>query len=290
MQTFAFTKLFKPAPAAEAFKMIKDLGFDGLDLTVRAGGYVDPESDHWEQDWAEAQGAWEAAGIPPGMFSTNILDPSSTRAKQIIAAAEKHNVKYIKLGYAKLRFGHLREELTAWRKGILDLVPIAEHHGVTIMMHVHSANFSAAVPFHWLPTFEQTDSEAIRMYLDPCHMHTEGNLQGWLMALEMAKDVTAVVAVKDYRWYDPYKKPEQGYFYPIFTRLAKGLTPWNQVVHAMKVLGIEGPFSIHGEYTDVDRHDIPAGIKKDLDYFKALWEAPLGELNLNKEKIFMTED
>ena len=290
METYAFTKLFKPAPAAEAFKTIKGLGFTGLDLTVRKGGYADPEGDTWDKDWAYCQAAWEAASIRPGMFSTNMVSRTSPHAMDIIAAAEKHKVKYIKLGYVQLKFGQLREGLDKWRKDVLDLVPVAEDHGVTLMIHVHSANYAGALPFHWLPIFEATDSPAIRMYPDPCNMHMESALQGWLMALEMAKDLMAVVAVKDYRWHNPHKKPVEGCVYPIVTRLEKGITPWNQVVYALKKLGFNGPFSIHGEFTDSDRHNVTAGIKSDLDYLTALWNAPVVEMKLNKEKLFETED
>ena len=290
MEIYAFTKLFKPAPAAEAFKKIKSLGFTGLDLTVRGGGYVDPASDDWDKQWAECQAAWEAASCPPGMFTTGLRSPDSPRAREIIAAAAKHKVKYICVTNVDIKFGQMREQLAQWQKGILDLVPIAEDHGVTLVIHIHSANWAPAMTFQWLPIFEATDSPAIRMYLDPCHMHIEGSLQGWLMGLEMAKDITAVVAIKDYRWHDPYRKPQEGFYYPIFTRLDRGLTPWNQVVYAMKKLGMDPAFSIHGEFTDADRHDVPAGMKKDLDYFAALWNAPVGEMKLNKEKMFETED
>ena len=290
MEVFAFTKLFKPAPAAEAFKKIKSLGFTGLDLTVRKGGYADPEGATWEKDWADCRSAWEAAACPPGMFSSDILSLESPHAKDIITAAEKYKVKYIKLGYAHLKFGELREGLAKWRKDILDMVPFAEDHGVTLMIHVHAANYAGALPFHWLPIFDATDSPAIRMYPDPCNIHMESVLQGWWMALEMAKDKIAVVAVKDYRWHNPYKKPEQGSIYPIFTRLEKGNVPWNQVVYALKKLNFSGPFSMHGEFSDSDRHNVPEGMKKDLEYFTALWNAPVGEMKLTKEKMFETED
>jgi len=290
MIAYAFTKTFQPTPAEEAFAKIKQLGFDGLDLTVRKGGYVDPASESFEDDLAACAETWQKVGIAPGMFTTNIVDPSSPRAEDIIAAAGRYGVKYIKLGYKILKFGSLRKQLDEWRKGVLDLVPIAEQHGVTLTLHVHCANFAGAVPFHWIPIFEQTNSDALGMYLDPCHMHIEGAVQGWLMALEMARDVAKLVAVKDYRWFEPYKVPQEGYIYPIFTRLEKGCTPWNQVVYALKQIGYDGPFSIHGEYSDVDRHDVPSAIKKDLDYFKGLWEAPVEQLRLNKEGHIFTED
>jgi sugar phosphate isomerase/epimerase len=286
MQSFAFTKLFQPAPAAKAFKQIKDMGFDGLDLTVRKGGYVDPDSDHYEQDWVTCQAAWEAAGIIPGMLTTELLSPQTPFAREIITSAEKFGVKYIKLGYASVKFGQVREDLDTWRKGILELVPLAEDHGVTLMIHVHSANYSGAVPFHWIPLFEKVKSNALAMYLDPCHMHIEGGLQGWLMALEMAKDVTAVVAVKDYRWFVPYKRWEEGYLYPLFTALEHGYTPWNQVICALKRFGFDGPFSFHGEYSDKDRHDVPAAMLRDLKYFRNLWDGYEDSgLRLNKEKL-----
>ena len=158
------------------------------------------------------------------------------------------------------------------------------------MLHVHSANFAAAVPFHWVPLFEKVSSDALAMYLDPCHMHIEGGLQGWVMAMEMAKDITAVVAVKDYRWFEPYRKPEEGYIYPIFTKLENGITPWNQVVHVFKTFGFDGPFSFHGEYFDTDRHDVPKAMAEDMKYFKKLWDGYEDTgLNPNKEKIFFED-
>jgi len=290
MQYLAFTKAYQSDPPAEAFRKIKELGFEGLDLTVRRGGHVDPELDSFSEDMEKVAETWKEVGIAPGMFTTNIADPSSTRAEEIMAAAAKHKVPFLKVGYKKFEFGKLRRQMDAWRKGVLDLVPMAEQHGVTVVLHVHSANFAGAVPFHWIPIFEQTNSDAIGMYLDPSHMHTEGALQGWLMAVEMARDVIKVVAVKDYRWHVPYKRPEEGYIYPIFTRLEKGCTPWNQVVYVLKQFGFDGPVSFHGEYTDKDRHDVGPALRADRDYFDKLWSQDQGELNPNKEKLIPTED
>ncbi len=291
MKSFAFTKMFQPAPAQEAFTTIKNLGFDGLDLTVRKAGYVDPACQSFDEDFEQVAQIWTNVGIAPGMFTTDITNPDSAHAEAIIAAAAKYNVKYLKLGYCRVRFGHLAQDLDTWRKGVIDLVPLAEQYGVTLMLHVHSANFAGAVPFHWVPIFEQVSSPALAMYLDPCHMHIEGSLAGWVMALEMAREITAVVAVKDYRWFEPYRKADQGFVYPIFTKLQNGNTPWNQVVWVLKKFGFDGPFSFHGEYFDADRHDPALAMAADRDYFKKLWTTfDQTDLNPNTEKINFSDD
>lgn len=275
-------------PAVDCFKRIKELGFNELDLTVRQGGYVEPEN--LDADFETVSKAWEKAGIKPGLFTTNITAPDSPKAKDIIAAAAKHSVPFIKLGYCHARFGHLKEDMAEWHRRVTELVPIAEKHNVTLLIHVHSANFFGALPFHWIPLFEKIHSPALGMYLDPCHHHLEGSLQGWHMAMEMARDIVRVVAVKDYRWSASYPRTKEGHTYPLFTRLEKGWTPWNQVVYALKTFGFNGPFSIHGEYSDADRHRVPEAMKQDLQYFKNLWENDKGEpLDLNKEAHLVEE-
>lgn len=64
-----------------------DIGFDGVDLTVRPGGHVWPE--RVEEDLPKAVQAVRAAGLDVPMITTAVTDPDDALTARILATASK---------------------------------------------------------------------------------------------------------------------------------------------------------------------------------------------------------
>ncbi|MHC4727629.1 MAG: sugar phosphate isomerase/epimerase, partial [Planctomycetota bacterium] len=74
-----------------------ELGFDGVDLTVRQKGHVLPE--RVEDDLPKAVEAIKSAGIKPLMMATDINDPDDPKTEKVLKTASALGIRYYRLGY-----------------------------------------------------------------------------------------------------------------------------------------------------------------------------------------------
>src|SRR5205823_1390617 len=97
MEWVMFSKMLAPYSVPEAGAVIRDLGFDGVDLTVRPGGHVLPE---------DVQGRLPAAvealrqqGLSVPMITTGVVEAEEPHADAIFGAAAGCGIRRLKLGY-----------------------------------------------------------------------------------------------------------------------------------------------------------------------------------------------
>ena len=76
-----------------------EMGFDGLDLTVRPEGHILPE--RVTEDLPKAVAAMRKYGINPGMMTTNVWDANNSEERQVLQTASN-------LGFAHYRTGWLK--------------------------------------------------------------------------------------------------------------------------------------------------------------------------------------
>ena len=96
MKIAAFTKSFRDWPVAVVGHRFRQIGLDGMDLTVRRGGHVGPK-DVAEELPLAAKSALEA-GSEILILTTEITEPNA-EAEAILAAAAKLGIAHAKLGY-----------------------------------------------------------------------------------------------------------------------------------------------------------------------------------------------
>src|SRR5215211_5150016 len=78
-------------------RAVKDAGFTGVDLTVRAGGHVLPERA--ASDLPRAIDAIRSRGLAVPMVTTELTSAADPLAKPLLQAAAKSGVRYFKIGY-----------------------------------------------------------------------------------------------------------------------------------------------------------------------------------------------
>ena len=74
-----------------------EMGFDGVDLTVRPGGHVLPERA--VDDLPRAAEAIRAAGMEPNMLVSRILSVDDAEGIQSLRTAAKLGFKHYRMGY-----------------------------------------------------------------------------------------------------------------------------------------------------------------------------------------------
>lgn len=271
----AFTKSFQDRPIPEVCRIFKEMGLDGLDLTVRPGGHIEPKDVTAKLPTA-AKAAREAGTRI--LFLTTGMTDADDDAERLLAAAAEVGVDRIKLGYYRYTtFGMLSRELKQVRQRIAGVVKLAARYNVLPCVHIHSGNF---IPSHGTQLYQLIEDftpEEIGAYVDPLHMALEGGRDGWRQGLDLLAPWIALCSVKNFDW-TKGKRDKQGQ-QQWKTRTvppADGICPLPQFVSTLKSLGFNGPFSLHSEYKSshsfrrLDTDGCIAQTAIDLKYFRTL--------------------
>src|SRR2546426_1461864 len=91
-----FSKHFQWTNCQEMAAIAKDVGFDGIDLTVRQGGHVLPE--RVEEDLPKAAQAIPKAELELPMITAEIVDTRSPHAEAILKTASRLGIRYYRWG------------------------------------------------------------------------------------------------------------------------------------------------------------------------------------------------
>lgn len=263
MHLVLFTKHLKTVAdlsLSEAADRVAAWGFDGADLTVRDGGYVDPETV--TEALPAAVATFEDRGLSVPMITTRITG-ATERAERAFAAADDCGVAYCKLGYWHYDgLGTLDEGLATMRADLEAVGSLASEYDVTPVVHVHSGSHLTGSGVLLADLLAAVDGVAA--YPDLGHLAVEGGRDGWRTSLERLAPHAAVVGVKDYGW-----RRAENEWAARPAPLGEGLVDWADALDYLDASGFDGPFSLHAEY-DVPFDDLVERIQADRAFLRAL--------------------
>src|SRR5687768_3697047 len=148
MQFVLFTDNLADLSVRAACRAAKGAGFDGLDLTLRAGGHVDPAKA--QAGLAEAHAIADEEHVTIAMVSTAITDVDSPHAEAVVSAAH-HRIRNFKLGYWRYEgFGNLTKQLNDARRKLERLVQLCTRYGIRPCVHIHSGPILSNGPLLYL--------------------------------------------------------------------------------------------------------------------------------------------
>ncbi len=276
MKFGAFTKSFQDWDIGTVCQRFRDIGLDGLDLTVRKRGHIEP-ADVAAKLPAAARSALEAGSEI--LFITTDITDATPEAERTLATASELGIDRFKLGYYRYEsFGNLAEQLDETRKRIDGVIKIAKKHGILPCIHVHSGKF---LPSHGTQLYQLISGyspEEVGAYVDMLHMALEGGGDGWRQGLDLLAPWIALVAVKNF-WWEKGERDEFGQqrWNHKVVPIAEGVSPLPDYVKALEMVGYDGVFSLHSEYKgrhsfeDMDTEGCLKQTAVDLRFFKGLF-------------------
>jgi sugar phosphate isomerase/epimerase len=274
----AFTESFQSWPIPKVCEKFREIGLDGLDLTVRPGGHIQPENAA-----KELPGAVKAAtdhGVRISMLSTAISDDDKT-AESILASCGELNIDRVKLGYYRYaEFGTLLKQLDQIRAQVERVAKLAQKYKVLPCVHIHSGDTlpsGGVIAYLLLRDFQPGEVGA---YVDPMHMTIEGGIDGWRQGLDLLSPWIAISSLKNCVWRAAGRDPSgQERFRPVKCPVADGIAPIPDYIAALRKLGYHGLFTLHSEYADSNSwkslsvDECLAQTKADLTYVQGLLKA-----------------
>lgn len=243
----------------ELGKHAKQLGFDGVDLTVRAKGHVLPERA--AQDLPRAVETIRSHGLSVPMITTNILTAQERETRPILSTAGRLKVPFWKLGYHRYKAGQVEAKLKEMRGVVEQLTALSKEYGITGGFHNHSGDYVGSPIWDTRAIIEGLDPKWIGYYFDPAHATIEGGFGGWKISQEIVSPQLKMVALKDFFW----AKDAKGKWKVNWCPMGEGMVDWPAVFSKFASSGFTGPLTLHVEYEPKDEL---AAIAKDVEFIR----------------------
>jgi sugar phosphate isomerase/epimerase len=233
-------------------RAVRDAGFDGVDLTVRANGHVLPEKA--ADDLPRAIDDIRAAGVSVPMITTELTSASAPAAGPLLRAAARSGVRYFKTGYWRFSASSdVRGQVAAAGEALGGLAALARDCGIEMGFHNHAAYIGAAL-WDIAPAIDRLDARWAGYYFDPRHAVAEGGAGAWKAATHLVAPRLKMLALKDCLW----TKSPKGWTVENCP-LGDGMVDWSWFGSALRGTQFTGPISVHLEY------DMPAGTRHTLE-------------------------
>jgi sugar phosphate isomerase/epimerase len=247
----AFSKHFQWTTVQEAAAMCADLGYDGIDLTVRPGGHVLPE--RVAEDLPKAVEAIHKAGLSAPMVTAGIIDAATPHAEAILKTLSSLKIQRYRWG--GFRWDEKRPAEVQWKECLertRGLDALNRKYGMCAMYHTHSGPGQFGNAFWDIYTIaKEFKPESISINFDIGHATVEGGLGAWMSTSRMLLPHTRGIAVKDVYW----EKNGKGKWEPRWCALGKGMVNLPKFFGYVKEAGFTGPVQLHMEYPEVgDAH------------------------------------
>ncbi|MBI4530649.1 MAG: sugar phosphate isomerase/epimerase [Candidatus Latescibacteria bacterium] len=268
MQLVMFSKMFGGLSIDHMGEIIANLGFDGVDLTVRPGGHVLPE--RVGEDLPRAVEILHEQRLAVPMITTALTDPNDPTVEAIFNVASKVGVTYLKLGYWPYRgFGHLKRQVEEVRGQLRGFEGPARQYGIRAAVHIHSGNYMSAEAGVLAMLLDGLDVGA---YIDPGHMTVEGGLGGWRIGMDLLAEKITMVGVKDFGWYRVEETTGEVRWRTRWVPFKEGMVAWPEVFRYLRAIGFNGPVSAHSEYDwrDLSFMELIEQTREDVAYLRTV--------------------
>jgi sugar phosphate isomerase/epimerase len=287
----AFSKHFQWTEISETAAIVKELGFDGVDLTVRPGGHVLPE--RVESDLPKAVESIRGAGLEVPMITTSITGTATPHTEAVLRTASRLGIRHYRWGGLNYTVDKtISDQLNALKPQVRALAELNEKHGICGMYHTHSGPGVIGAPIWdlWI-LMNELNSCWIGINYDIGHATVEGGYGGWIDSSRLIGKYMKGVALKDFKWgrnvegetyHDPFDKSlsTAGAWTPHWCATGHGMVNFEGFFRIIKSNNFVGPVQLHFEYPGfggaengdktitISKEELMSAMRRDLNYVK----------------------
>lgn len=232
----AFEKFLQDLSYEELADVIAELGFVGIEATVRNNGHVLP--DRVEDDLPKLAEALRERDLEITIMTTDINEVDDPLTKRVLNVAQE-------LGISRYRMANFKYDLSRpiWpqvvnlRPAFRDLAAMNQQYGVQGLYQNHSGyNFFGATLWDLYEVIKDLPPEHLGVAFDIRHAKVEAGLS-WEVLYHLLRPHFGAVYVKDYRW-EGHKA--------LHAPLGTSINP--RFFELLKRDQYSGPISLHVEY------------------------------------------
>ncbi len=219
----------------------KNIGFDGVDLTVRPKGHVLPE--RVKEDLPKAIKAMKAAGLAADRMTTAITNPDDALTIDILETAAKEGIKNYRLGWFDYDPSFsINENISRFRQKLQKLVALNKKLGLTASYQNHAGEMAGGPVWDMALMLEGMDPDLVGVRYDIRHATVEGGTS-WPLGLKYLANKINSFDVKDFVW-----KKIEGKWQPFNVPIGEGMVDFKRYFQIINELKIPGDFTLHLEY------------------------------------------
>ncbi|MDP3469564.1 MAG: sugar phosphate isomerase/epimerase family protein [Daejeonella sp.] len=252
-----------------------EIGFNGVDLTVRPNGHVLPE--RVETDLPEAIQAIKKAGLAATMITTAVQDANDPTDLKLLKTASGLGIKYYRMNWLRYPEGKsIPEAMIQFKKTLTEISHLNRRLGITGCYQNHSGNLAGASIWELWEILKNSDQRNMGVQYDIRHAVVEGGMS-WKTGLNLIRPHIKILAVKDCIW---LKK--DGSWVVENVPLGEGMVDFKAYFKMLKDFNIQVPVSLHYEYPmggaergansiSIDKQIVFAHMKRDFMKLQQLW-------------------
>lgn len=245
-----------------------DIGFDGVDLSVRPGGHVLPENV--ADDLPKAVSAIKKQGLQSIMMATNVKDPTDRVSQNVLRTASSLGLKYFRPDWFRYpKEGSLPDALKLYEKQMASLAAFAAPLGIAGSYQNHSGNYVGAALWEVFEIIKSAGKNVMGCQFDIMHATIEGGLS-WPQSLRLIHPHINTIVIKDFLW-----EKINGKWSAKNVPLGEGMVDFPKYFSLLKQYGVNVPVSLHFEYPlggaehgakqiNIDQKIIFEAMRKDL--------------------------
>jgi sugar phosphate isomerase/epimerase len=219
-------------------------GFDGVDITVRHGGHVEPVTA--STDLPPLVALLRKSGLEVPMVTSGILDASTPGLEEFVRLLAGLGIRYYRWdGFQYDPAQPFPPQLDDFRRRSSALAALNARHGVMAIYHTHSGMPNAGAAIVSLrEMFHDADPRGVGLNFDIAHATIEGGLAGWIQSFRLCQERIHGVAVKDFVW----SRNARGEWDVQWTPLGAGMVHLGDFAAMLRASAFAGPIQLHAEY------------------------------------------
>jgi len=264
--------------------VVKEMGFDGIDLTVRPDGHVLP--GRVVEDLPKAVAAIRKLGLEVYMITTAITKASDPTTSPLLKTAGELGIRNYRMGwYSYDKKLSIADNQSAFKKDMQELSSLNRKYKIHGDYQNHAGGyFGAAVLDLWM-VLKDLDPAFIGSQYDIRHATVEG-AHSWPIGFGLLKNYITTVNFKDFQW---VKK--DGKWQEQNMPLGTGMVDFNAYFKALNQAQFNGPVSLHYEYElggaengaktlTIPKEEVITAMKRDLQSLKKIYHESTAQVRI----------
>ncbi len=244
------------------------MGFDGIDLTVRPNGHVLPANV--TTDLPKAVKAIREAGLKSDLITTTITSVHEPNTVTILKTASQLGIKTYRLGWLTYNPNKpIPLQLDQYKKQLAELVTLNKIYGIQAAYQNHAGTGVGASLWDIWYMIKDMDPKYIGIQFDIRHAMIE-SFNSWPTSLKLIAPHINSLVIKDFNW-----TKIDGKMSVNNVPIGQGVIDFQNYFKQLDELKIKAPLCLHSEYPlggandgafniAIPAQDVTNAIKSDL--------------------------
>jgi len=264
LPVLVFSKHLQHLNFKQLAEKARGIGFDGVDLTVRPGGHVEPLKVR--EQLPEAVAALRAEGLGPVTMSTDVLRNKAGHDRAVLETAKELEISQYRVGSARYQMGEekvIEDQLADWTDSIRQLALLNGEIGIQGAVQNHSRYFLGGLIWDLWMALKDLNPTVMACHYDICHAVAEATIS-WPVGFKLLRPRISAIVVKDFV-FDRRGDANTRRFVPLGT----GMVPWKQFWGLVRESGLDVPIILHMEYGRSPEEE-ERYLERDLESLRAM--------------------